>query len=89
MADTVLLGELDEEVEAWLVNIWEDTIFNKVGVRIHAVILGASIYADYPMEKFKIDAEEKHKLKNIFLGIFSNEKDAYLWITRKQKLLTT
>ena len=89
MADTVLLGELDEEVEAWLVNIWEDTIFNKAGVRIHAVILGASIYADYPMEKFKIDAEEKHKLKNIFLGIFSNEKDAYLWIIRKQKLLTT
>lgn len=89
MADTELLGELDEDVEAWLVNVWEDLIFNKAGVRIHAVILGASFFADYPMEKFKLDAEEKHKLKDIYLGIFSNENDAYPWIRRKQKLLTT
>jgi hypothetical protein len=80
MADTELLGELDEEVEEWLVKEWEDLLFNKVGVRIHAVILGSSIFADYPMEKFKRDAEEKFKIKNIRLGVFSDETEAYDWI---------
>lgn len=84
MADAELLGELDEDVEAWLVNVWEDLLFNKAGVRIHAVILGASIFADYPMEKFKLDTEEKYKLKSIHLGVFSNKKEAYDWIKQKQ-----
>lgn len=84
MADAELLGELDEDVEAWLVNVWEDLLFNKAGVRIHAVILGASIFADYPMEKFKLDTDEKYKLKNIHLGVFSNEKEAYDWIKQEQ-----
>jgi hypothetical protein len=86
MADTELLGELDEDVETWLVNVWEDLLFNKAGVRIHAVILGASIFADYPMEKFKSDAEEKFKSKDIHMGVFSNEKEAYDWIKQKQQL---
>ena len=84
LADTELLGELDEQVETWLVNVWEDLLFNKAGVRIHAVILGASIFADYPMEKFKSDAEEKYKLNNIHVGVFSNEKEAYDWIKQQQ-----
>lgn len=84
LADTNLLGELDEEVEQWLVNTWEDLLFDKAGVQIHAVILGASIYADYPMEKFKSDAEEKYKSKNTRLGVFSNEKEAYDWIKKQQ-----
>ena len=87
MADTVLLGELDEGIEQWLVSEWEDLLFNKAGVRVHAVILGQSIFSDYPMEKFKQVAEEKYKAQNIFLGVFSNEKDAYAWIQRKQLLI--
>jgi hypothetical protein len=43
LADTVKLGELDEDVEEWLVNTWEDLIFKKAEVKIHAVILGQSI----------------------------------------------
>ncbi len=84
MADTELLGELDEEIELWLVNVWEELLFGKAGVKVHAVILGSSIFADYPMEKFKLDSEEKFKLKNIRLGVFSNEQEAYNWI--KQQL---
>jgi hypothetical protein len=86
MADTELLGELDEDVETWLVNAWEDLLFNKAGVRIHAVILGASIFADYPMEKFKQDAEEKFKQKDIHMGVFSNEREAYDWIKKQQQV---
>jgi hypothetical protein len=80
LADTELLGELDEATETWLVEVWEDLLFNKTGVTIHAVILGASIFADYPMEKFKLDAEEKYKLKNLHLGVFSNQQEAYEWM---------
>src|SRR5262245_28570615 len=84
LADTELLGELDEDVEAWLVNTWEDLLFKKAGVKVHAVILGASIFADYPMEKFKRDAEEKFKSQHISLGVFTSEAEAYEWIKQQE-----
>ncbi len=84
LADTTHLGEIDEGVDEWLVNVWEDLLFKKAGVKIHAVILGASIFADYPMEKFKLDAEDKFREYNVHLGVFSNEKEAYDWIKLNQ-----
>jgi len=85
LADTTQLGELDEETETWLVEKWEDLLFVKTGVKIHAVILGESIYADYPMENFKQDAEEKFHTYNVHLGVFSDKEEAYSWI--KEQLL--
>jgi len=85
LADTTQLGELDEKMETWLVEEWEDLLFGKAGVKIHAVILGESIYADYPMENFKQDAEQKFQDYNVHLGVFSNEEEAYTWI--KEQLL--
>ncbi|MEK6781507.1 MAG: hypothetical protein AABY93_07360 [Bacteroidota bacterium] len=82
LADTEMLGELSAEVEKWLQNTWEEVIFKESGVTIHAVILGASIFADYPMEKFKMDAEEKFKSHHVNLGVFSDQKSAYEWIKR-------
>ena len=87
LADTTHLGEIDEAVDEWLVNVWEDLLFKKAGVKIHAVILGASIFADYPMEKFKLDAEDKFRAYNVHLGVFSNEKEAYDWIKQNQLTL--
>jgi len=87
LADTTHLGELDEGVDEWLVNVWEDLLFKKAGVKIHAVILGASIFADYPMEKFKLDAEDKFREYNVHLGVFSSEKEAYDWIKLNQLTL--
>lgn len=84
LVDAALLGELDEEVENWLVSDWERMLFADAGVKIHAVILGQSIFADYPMEKFKQDAETKFEKFNVHLGVFSNQKEAYDWI--KQQL---
>ena len=80
LANTELLGELDQEVEEWLVSEWERLLFDEAKVQVHAVILGASIWADYPMERFKMDAEEKYKSRNIHLGVFSNDAEAYAWI---------
>jgi hypothetical protein len=87
LADTALLGELDEDTELWLVDEWEDLIFGKSGVKIHAVILGSNIFADYPMEKFKKAAEQKFEIFDVQLGIFSNREDAYRWIREQQALL--
>jgi hypothetical protein len=80
LADTTLLGELDENVENWLVSSWEDLIFREGGIMIHAVILGQSIYADYPMEKFKMDAEQRFDSQGVRLGVFSSLSDAYAWM---------
>ncbi len=85
LADTAELGELDEKTETWLVEEWEDLLFVKADVKIHAVILGESIYADYPMENFKQDAEEKFQTYNVHLGVFSDQEEAYSWI--KEQLL--
>lgn len=87
LADTTLLGELDEETELWLVDVWEDLLFAQREVKIHAVILGNSIYADYPMENFKLDAEQKFKDFDVHLGVFSNQHDAYTWIREQQLVI--
>ncbi len=89
LADTTKLGELDEDTEAWLVEEWEDLLFGKAGVKIHAVILGESIFADYPMENFKSDAEQKFQDYNVHLGVFSSQEEAYLWIKEQQQLITS
>jgi hypothetical protein len=84
LADTTLLGELDEETERWLADVWEEKIFAKGGVKIHAVILGNNIFADYPMEQFKTDAEQKFNDFDVQLGVFSNQQEAYKWIRQQQ-----
>ena len=87
LADTTELGEVDEETEDWLVDEWENELFVRAGVKIHAVILGESIFADYPMENFQRDAEEKFHAFDVHLGVFSNENDAYKWIKDQQLLI--
>ena len=88
LADTTLLGELDEETEQWLVDVWEDLLFASREVKIHAVILGNSIYADYPMENFALDAEQKFKEFDVHLGVFSNRAEAYEWIKSQQLIVS-
>ena len=80
LADTQLLGEVDEETEVWFAQVWDDLLFNQAQVKIHAVILGDDLFDEYPMEKFKMDAEQKFKQKNVQLGVFSDETKAYNWI---------
>jgi hypothetical protein len=89
LADTTLLGELDEETEQWLVEVWEGLLFATGEVKIHAVILGNSIFSDYPMENFKLDAEEKFHMFNVHLGVFSSQQEAYDWIRQQQLHLKT
>jgi len=80
LADTQLLGEVDEETQKWFSEVWDDLLFNQAHVKIHAVILGEDLFEEYPMEKFKMDAEEKYKLLGVQLDVFSDEEEAYDWI---------
>ncbi len=80
LADTQSLGEVDEETEKWFSEVWNDLLFNQARVKIHAVILGEDLFAEYPMEKFKMDAEQKFQQLNVQLGVFSDEEEAYDWI---------
>ncbi|HNP96338.1 MAG TPA: hypothetical protein PKJ63_11945 [Cyclobacteriaceae bacterium] len=80
LADTQALGEVDEETEKWFKDAWEDLLFNEAQVKIHAVVLSEDFYAEYPMEKFKLDAEDKFKSQGVQLGVFEEEEEAYDWI---------
>jgi hypothetical protein len=80
LADTQLLGEVDEETEKWFIEVWDDMLFNQAQVKIHAVILGEDLFAEYPMEKFKMYAEKKFKKLHVQLGVFSDEEEAIDWI---------
>jgi hypothetical protein len=79
LADTQQLGELDRETEKWLADVWDDKLFGKGGVKFHAVILGDDLFAEYAMEKFKMEAEEKRG-RDVQLGVFVDEEEPYDWI---------
>jgi len=80
LADTRFLGEVDKDTEQWFTEVWDDLLFNQANVKYHAVILGEDLFAEYPMEKFKMDAEVKFKKNGIQLGLFSDEEEAYDWV---------
>lgn len=80
LADTQLLGEIDVETEKWFTEVWDDLLFNQAKVKIHAVVLSEDFFAEYPMERFKMDAEEKFKKQGVQLGVFSEEEEALIWV---------
>lgn len=80
LADTELLGELNEADEIWLTTEWDRMLFEDTGVKIHAVILGSDIFADYSMEIFKKSSILKFNERGVKLGVFPDERRAYEWL---------
>ena len=80
LADTEHLGELNEDDESWLTSEWDQKLFMEAGVKVHAVILGDSIFADYPMEVFKKSSARKYEEMGVKLDVFANETNAYKWL---------
>ncbi len=80
LADTELLGEVDEETEKWFDEVWDKLLFEELRVKFHAVILGEDLFAEYPMEKFKLRAAEKFRTHGVQLEVFTDETEAYDWI---------
>ena len=83
LADTVKLGELTIEDEDWLEDIWDPLIFREAGVKAHAVILGPDIFADYPMEMFKLSSIQKNSELGVELEVFSDAEKAYKWLEER------
>ena len=80
LADTELLGELTKEDEDWLENTWDKMLFDDAEVKVHAVILGKDIYADYSMESFLRNADKAYRDKGVKLGLFMNKQEALEWL---------
>jgi hypothetical protein len=80
LADTKLLGQRSYEEEQWLEQTWEKLLFEDAGVKVHAVILGDDIFADYSMEKFKAMAAKHYEEKGVKLGVFLTEENAMNWL---------
>ena len=80
LADTTLIEELNTEVKQWLTEKWDKMLFIDAGVKTHAVIRGPDLYADYPMEIFKLVSSKKYKELGIKLEVFENEEKAYEWL---------
>src|SRR5688572_19146564 len=58
LADTRSMGVLNLDDQGWLQKVWNDMLFNKAGVKSHAVIIGNDVFAKYAMEKFKTSMQE-------------------------------
>lgn len=82
LADTELLGELTADDEKWLKVVWEQLLFVDADLKVHAVILGDDIFADYSMEHFKAEADRTFAEKDVKLGVFLTEEKAYEWLKR-------
>ena len=80
LADTKLLGERSFEEEKCLEEVWEKMLFEEAGVKVHAVLLGDDIYADYSMEKFKSLAAKRYEEEGVKLGVFIKEENAMKWL---------
>lgn len=83
LADTVKLGELSHDDEVWLEDIWDPLLFQEGGVKAHAVVLGSDIFADYPMEMFKLSAVQKNSELGVELEVFSSLDKAYEWLEER------
>jgi len=83
LADTQRLEELEPEVKQWLNEEWDQMLFIEAGIKTHAVVRGPDLYADYPMEIFKLVAAKKYNELGIKLEVFEHEEEAYEWMTGK------
>lgn len=83
LANTIELGELTEKDEVWLDEEWDHLIFQDAGVKNHAVVLGSNIFADFPMEMFKLSSIQKNSELGVELEVFSSEEKAYEWLAER------
>ncbi len=79
LGDTRKMGVLGLEDQAWLDAVWNRMLFVEAGVKAHAVIVGADVFAKYAMEKFNKAMQEEFSAQKVFLDTFENKEKAYDW----------
>jgi len=79
LGDTKNVGVLSLKTQKWLDDVWNETLFNKAGVRTHAVLVGSDVFGKYAMQKFANQAEKMYEKQNLKMGVFETEPEAYKW----------
>lgn len=85
LGDTREMGVLSMEDQGWLDKVWNEMLFIKAGVKVHAVLIGKDVFAKYAMEKFKKNMNEKYAAQNLRLDTFEDKEAAYTWFKSLDK----
>ena len=78
LGDTRKLGVLSVDDQGWLDKVWNEMLFVKAGVKVHAVIIGADVFSKYAMDKFKNSMLAKHG-EGLHMDTFVDKEAAYKW----------
>lgn len=78
LGDTRNLGVLSIDDQGWLEKVWNEMLFDKAGVKTHAVIIGTDVFAKYAMDKFKKNMQAKYG-ENLHVDTFVDKDAAYKW----------
>ena len=82
LGNTKNMGVLGKETKEWLDNSWNEALFVKAGVRSHAVLVGTDIFGKYAMQQFSNTMSKIYKEKNLKMGVFETEEQAYEWFVK-------
>lgn len=79
LGDVRNLGVLPMADQKWLDEVWNEMLFEKAGVKSHAVIVSNDVFVKYAMQKFSQTMTQKYAAQKIQLATFTSEEEAYDW----------
>lgn len=79
LGDTRNLGVLPLADQKWLDEVWNEKLFEKAGVKSHAVIVSNDVFVKYAMQKFSQTMTRKYADRKVQCATFTSEEEAYVW----------
>ena len=85
LGDTRNLSVMPLDDQKWLDEVWNTHLFEKAGVKSHAVIINNDVFVKYAMQKFCQTMGQKYADKQVQLATFTSEEEAYQWFRSLSK----
>lgn len=82
LGDTRNLAVLPLDDQKWLDEVWNQLLFEKAGVKSHAVIVSNDVFVKYAMQKFCQTMNQKYAAQKVQLATFTSEEEAYDWFKK-------
>lgn len=82
LGDTRNLGVLPLDDQKWLDEVWNGHLFEKAGVKSHAVVINNDVFLKYAMQKFCNTMNQKYAAQKVQLATFTSEEEAYQWFKK-------
>lgn len=82
LGDTRNLGVIPMEDQKWMDDVWNQLLFEKAGVKTHAVIINNDVFLKYAMQRFCQTMTQKYSAQKIQLATFTTEQEAYGWFRK-------